>query len=50
MKMWLVLLVLLPILGLLLFGLYSLIEARFRVLHDVPVDGMAAKARSKMPL
>lgn len=36
--------------GLLLFGLYSLIEARFRVLHDVPVDGVAAKARSKLPI
>jgi hypothetical protein len=36
--------------GLILFGLYSLIEARFRVLHDVPVDGVAAKARSKLPV
>ena len=36
--------------GLLLFGLYSLIEARFRVLQDVPVEGMAAKARSKLPV
>jgi hypothetical protein len=27
-------------LGLLGFGLFSLIEARFRVLHDVPVDGI----------
>lgn len=36
--------------GLILFGLYSLIEARFRVLHDVPVDGLAQKARDKMPV
>lgn len=36
--------------GLLLFGLYSLIEARFRVLHDVPVDGLANRARSKLPI
>lgn len=36
--------------GLLLFGLYSLIEARFRVLHDVPVDGLASRARSKLPV
>ena len=36
--------------GLILFGLYSLIEARFRVLQDVPVDGVAAKARSKLPI
>jgi hypothetical protein len=36
--------------GLLLFGLYSLIEARFRVLHDVPVDGMARQARAKLPV
>lgn len=36
--------------GLLLFGLYCLIEARFRVINDVPVDGIASKARSKLPL
>lgn len=36
--------------GLLLFGLYCLIEARFRVLNDVPVDGLASKARSKLPI
>lgn len=29
--------------GLFGFGLFSLIEARFRVLHDVPVDGLAAR-------
>jgi hypothetical protein len=37
-------------LGLLLFGLYSLIEARYRVLQDVPVDGAVQKARSKLPV
>ncbi len=37
-------------LGLLMFGLFSLVEARYRVIHSVPVDGLAAKARSKMPL
>ena len=31
-------------LGLLAFGLYSLIEARFRILHDVPVEEMAHRA------
>jgi hypothetical protein len=36
--------------GFILFGLYSLIEARFRVLNDVPVDGIANKARSKLPI
>ena len=36
--------------GLAAFGIYSLIEARYRVLHDVPVEGMAAKARSKLPV
>jgi hypothetical protein len=36
--------------GFILFGLYSLIEARFRVLNDVPVDGLANKARSKLPV
>jgi hypothetical protein len=36
--------------GFILFGLYSLIEARFRVLNDVPVDGLASKARSKLPV
>jgi hypothetical protein len=37
-------------LGLILFGLYSLIEARYRVLNDVPVDGLANKARAKLPV
>ncbi len=36
--------------GFILFGLYSLIEARYRVLKDVPVDGIANKARSKLPI
>ena len=36
--------------GLILFGLYSLIEARYRVLADVPVEGLANKARSKLPI
>ena len=36
--------------GLLLFGVYCLIEARFRVINDVPVDGIANKARSKLPI
>jgi hypothetical protein len=36
--------------GFILFGLYSLIEARYRVLNDVPVDGLAGKARSKLPI
>jgi hypothetical protein len=35
--------------GLALFGIFSLIEARYRIIHDVPVDGMAQKARSKLP-
>jgi hypothetical protein len=35
-------------LGLLAFGLFSLIEARFRVLHDVPVGGIGARVRSHM--
>ena len=33
-------------LGLLAFGLFSLIEARFRVLHDVPVGSIGARVRS----
>lgn len=32
-------------LGLFGFGLFSLIEARFRILHDVPVDRLARRAR-----
>lgn len=33
-------------LGLFAFGLFSLIEARFRILHDVPVDNMVRRATS----
>jgi hypothetical protein len=33
-------------LGLFAFGLFSLIEARFRILHDVPVDGVVRRATS----
>jgi hypothetical protein len=36
--------------GLFLFGLYCLIEARYRVLNDVPVGKLAAKARDKLPV
>ncbi|WP_300973675.1 DUF1206 domain-containing protein [Sphingomonas sp. LHG3406-1] len=36
--------------GFIMFGLYSLIEARFRVLNDVPVEGLARQARSKLPV
>jgi len=36
-------------LGLALFGLFSLIEARYRVIHDVPVEGLARRARAKLP-
>ena len=36
--------------GLLMFGFFSLIEARYRVIHAVPVDGLAREARSKLPL
>ena len=30
--------------GLLLFGLFSLVEARFRLIHDVPLDEVAHAA------
>ena len=30
--------------GLLLFGLFSIVEARFRVIHDVPIDEVARAA------
>lgn len=36
--------------GLLMFGLFSLVEARFRIIHDVPVEGAARHARAKMPI
>jgi Domain of Unknown Function (DUF1206) len=34
--------------GLLGFGLFSLIEARYRILHDVPVQGIGSRVRSKL--
>jgi hypothetical protein len=34
--------------GLALFGIFSLIEARYRRIHDVPVEGMAREFRNKM--
>ncbi|NNM77470.1 DUF1206 domain-containing protein [Sphingomonas sp. ID1715] len=34
--------------GLLAFGLFSLIEARFRTLHQVPVHGIGQKVRAQM--
>lgn len=37
-------------LGLAAFGIFSLIEARYRILHGVPVEGMARQARAKLPL
>lgn len=36
--------------GLGLFGVFSLIEARYRVIHDVPVDRLANKARAHLPI
>ena len=36
--------------GLLMFGLFSLVEARFRIIQDVPVEGAARQARSKLPI
>jgi hypothetical protein len=36
--------------GLLLFGLFCLVEARYRIIHDVPVDDVAREARSKLPI
>lgn len=36
-------------LGLLLFGLFSLIEARFRVIHEVPLDAAVNAARARLP-
>lgn len=35
--------------GLFMFGCFSLVEARYRVLHAVPVEGMAREARGKLP-
>lgn len=34
--------------GLFAFGLFSLIEARYRILHDVPVAGIGQKVKSKL--
>ncbi len=34
--------------GLLAFGLFSLIEARYRVLHDVPAQGIGERVRAKL--
>lgn len=34
--------------GLAGFGLFSLIEARYRVLHDVPVEGLARRAAARV--
>ena len=34
--------------GLFAFGLFSLIEARYRILHDVPVEGIRQKVKSKL--
>ena len=36
--------------GLLMFGFFSLVEARYRVIHPVPVDGLARAARDGMPI
>lgn len=36
-------------LGLALFGVFSLIEARYRIIQDVPVDGLASRARAAIP-
>ncbi len=35
--------------GLLLFGLFSLVEARFRRIHEIPVERMAQAAREQLP-
>ena len=34
--------------GLLAFGMFSLIEARYRILHDVPVESLAQRVRAKL--
>jgi hypothetical protein len=36
--------------GLFAFGLFSLVEARFRVLHDVPVRSLGGRLRQKLSL
>lgn len=35
--------------GLLMFGLFSFVEARYRIIREVPVDQLADKARSHLP-
>ncbi|HEV2567241.1 DUF1206 domain-containing protein [Sphingomonas sp.] len=35
-------------LGLLAFGLFSLIEARYRILHQMPVEGLGQRVRSHL--
>ena len=37
-------------LGLAAFGVFSLVEARYRVIRDVPIDQAMSKARSKLPV
>lgn len=37
-------------LGLAAFGIYSLVEARYRVLHDVHAGGLGRQVRSKLPV
>lgn len=34
--------------GLFGFGIFSLIEARYRILHDVPVDGIGQRLKAKL--
>ena len=34
--------------GLFAFGLFSLIEARYRILHDVPVESIGQRVKSKL--
>lgn len=34
--------------GLLAFGLFSLIEARYRIIHQVPVDNLGSRIKSKL--
>jgi hypothetical protein len=34
--------------GLFGFGIFSLIEARYRILHDVPVDGIGQRMKPKL--
>ena len=34
--------------GLFGFGIFSLIEARYRILQDVPVDGIGQRLKAKL--